>query len=74
MGIQDAAHRMGGGGGVNKALGNSESTLVGIRKTIIKIEAYEGMAERLVRDLAIEEALQDQIKDTPEQNNQSYIY
>ena len=30
------------------------------------------MAERLMRDLAIEEALQDEIKDTPEHNNQSY--
>ena len=31
------------------------------------------MAERLVRDLAIEEALQDKIKDTLEHNNQSYV-
>ena len=30
------------------------------------------MAERLVRDLAIEEALQEEIKDTLEHNNQSY--
>ena len=30
------------------------------------------MAERLVRDLAIEEALQEEIKDTLERNNQSY--
>ena len=30
------------------------------------------MAERLVRDLAIEEALQDEIKDTLEHKNQSY--
>ena len=30
------------------------------------------MAERLVRDLAIEEALQEEIKDTLEQKNQSY--
>ena len=30
------------------------------------------MAERLVRDLAIEEALQEEIKDTLEGNNQSY--
>ena len=30
------------------------------------------MAERLVRDLAIEEALQEEIKDTLEVNNQSY--
>ena len=37
-----------------------------------KIEANEGMAERLVRDLAIEEALQEEIKDTLERNNQSY--
>ena len=37
-----------------------------------KIEANAGMAERLVRDLAIEEALQEEIKDTLEGNNQSY--
>ena len=30
------------------------------------------MAERLVRDLTIEEALQEEIKDTIERNNQSY--
>ena len=30
------------------------------------------MAERLVRELAIEEALQEEIKDTLECNNQSY--
>ena len=42
-------------------------------KKIAKIEAYAGMAERMVRDLAIEEALQDEIKDTVEHNNQSYI-
>ena len=30
------------------------------------------MAERQVRDLAIEEALQEEIKHTLEQNNQSY--
>ena len=31
------------------------------------------MAERLVRDLAIEEALHEEIKDTLEHNNQSYV-
>ena len=31
------------------------------------------MAERLVRGLEIEEALQDEIKDTLENNNQSYV-
>ena len=30
------------------------------------------MAKRMVRYLAIEEALQEEIKDTPEHNNQSY--
>ena len=30
------------------------------------------MAKRLVRDLAIEEALQEEKKDTLEHNNQSY--
>ena len=31
------------------------------------------MVERMVRDLAIEEALQEIIKDTLERNNQSYV-
>ena len=31
------------------------------------------MAEHLVRDLAIEEAVQDEIKYTLEQNNHSYV-
>ena len=43
------------------------------KKTFTKIEAYAGMAERLVRCLAIEEALLDKIKDTLEHNNQSYV-
>ena len=34
------------------------------KKTFTKIEAYAGMTERLVRDFVIEEALQDEIKDT----------
>ena len=42
------------------------------KKTFTKIEANAGMAERLVRDLAIEEALQEEIKHTLEHNNQSY--
>ena len=70
MGPRDAAHRR-GGGRINKALGDAESTLVGIQiKTFTKIEAYAGMAELLVRDLTIEESLQDEIKDTLEHNNQ----
>ena len=32
------------------------------KKAFSKIEAHAGMAERLVRDLAIEEALQEEIK------------
>ena len=43
-----------------------------MRKKITKIEAHTGMAERLVRDLEIEEALQEEIKHTLEQKNQSY--
>ena len=37
-----------------------------------KIETNAGMAERLVIDLAIEEALQEEVKHTLEHNNQSY--
>ena len=42
------------------------------KKNLTKIEAHAGMAERLVRDLTIEEDLQEEIKDTLEHNNQSY--
>ena len=42
------------------------------KKTFTKIEAYAGMSEPLVRDLAMEEALQGEIKDRLEHNNQSY--
>ena len=34
------------------------------KKTFTKIEAHAGMAEQLVRDLAVEEALQEEIKYT----------
>ena len=37
-----------------------------------KIEAHAGMAKRLVRDLAIEKVLREEIEDTLEHNNQSY--
>ena len=42
------------------------------KKTFTKIEAHTGMAERLVRDLSIEEALQEETKDRLERKNQSY--
>ena len=42
------------------------------RKTFTRIEAHAGMAKLLVRDLEIEEILQEEIKDTLEHNNQSY--
>ena len=38
-----------------------------------KIEAHAGMVERLVRYLAIEEALQDEIKETTGQKDYSYF-
>ena len=42
------------------------------KKIFTKIEAHVGMAQQLVRDLAIEEALQEEIEHTPEHNSQSY--
>ena len=42
------------------------------KKTFTKIKKYTGIAKPMVRDLAIEEALQVEIKDTLEHNNQSY--
>ena len=43
------------------------------KKTFTKIEAHAGMFKRMVRDLAIEEALQEEIKHTLEHNNKSYV-
>ena len=43
------------------------------KKNFTKIETHAGMAKRLVRDLEIEEALQEEIKHTLEHNNQSYV-
>ena len=72
MGLRYATNRR-WGGRIKKSLGDVESTLAGIwEKTFTKIEADAGMAERLARDLAIEEALQEEIKDTLEHNNQPY--
>ena len=62
MGLWYAAHRM-GGERINRALGDSESTLARIRKkTFTKIEIDAGMEEQLVKYLDIEEALQTKIK------------
>ena len=47
--------------------------LKGFEKTFTQIEAHAVMAERLVRDLAIEEALQIEIKDTLSHNKQYYV-
>ena len=63
----------GGGRESKKLLGELNLPWQGFdKKTFTKIEANSGMAERLVRDLAIEEALQEEIKDTLESNNKSY--
>ena len=59
MGLWDANNRR-GAEKINKALGDAESTVEGIRKkTFPNIEAEAGMAERPVRDLAIEQAIQE---------------
>ena len=72
MGLRYATNRR-WGERINKYIGDAESTLAGIReKNLHNIEANAGMAKRLVRDLAIEEALQEEIKDTLERNNQSF--
>ena len=57
VGLQDATY---GGGGVEstKLLGMLHLPWQEFEKNPTKIEAHAGMAERLVRDLAIEKALQ----------------
>ena len=73
MGLRDA-NNWRWGERINEAFGDIESTLEGIweKKLFTKIEAYAGMAERLARYLAIEETLQEEIKDILEGKNQSY--
>ena len=62
MGLWGASDSRGGGGG-QESLGGAESTLKGIReKQFTKIDAYASMAERLVRYLETEGALQTKIK------------
>ena len=62
----------GGGRGSTKLLGILNIPWQGFN-FFTKIEAYAGMEERLLRDLAIEDDLQDEIKYTLEQNNYSYL-
>ena len=72
MGLWDSNHRRGGGEST-KLLGVLNLPWKGFgKKTFPDIEAEAGMAEQLVRYLAIEKALQEEIKDTLEHNNQSY--
>ena len=70
MGLRDATNWWWGGGESTKLLGMLNLPRQGFeKKTFTKIEAHAGMAERLVRDLAIAEALQEEIKHTLEHNN-----
>ena len=63
MGLRDAFHTRGGGGKIKKLLGILNLTWMGFEeKTFTKIEAHAGIVEQLVRDFAIEEALQTEIK------------
>ena len=72
MSLLGAAHRRGGGGST-KLLVMLNQPSQGFKIFFTKIEAYAGMAERLVRDLEIEEALQDEIKETLEQKKNSHM-
>ena len=60
VGIRDTTYRWGGGGGrIYKYLGYDKSSFKGIqRETFKKIEEHADIAYQMVRDLAIEEALQ----------------
>ena len=72
MGLQDATNRRWGREST-KLLGMLNLPWQGYeKKTFTKIEVHAGMAKRMVRDVAIEEDLQGEIKDTLEHNNQSY--
>ena len=62
MGLRDANNQSWGGGS-KKLLGMLNPPWKGFeKKTFTKIEVHAGMSKRMVRDLAIEEALQEEIK------------
>ena len=44
-----------------------------VKNNLTENRAHAGMAERLVRDLTIEDTLQAEIKDTLLLNNQPYV-
>ena len=52
VGLWDATYRW-GGGGFHKYIGRVKYSLAGFKKTFTKIEAHEGMDERMVIDLSI---------------------
>ena len=63
MGFRDATNRNWGAGDQQSFLGILNPTWqVFEKKTFTKIEVHAGMVERLVRYLAIEEALQEKNK------------
>ena len=61
MGLRDATNRRLGGGESTKLLGILDPPWQGYEKKHSKIEVYAGMAKPMVRDLAIKEALQEEI-------------
>ena len=72
MGFWYASHS--GGGGSTNLLGIMNIPWKEFReKTFIKIEAYAGTEEHLMRYLAIEEALQREMKEILEHNNHLYL-
>ena len=61
-------------GRIYKYIWRDKFSLAGIRKKPFKqIESHTGMDERLVKDLAIEEALQIELKATLSHKNQSSV-
>ena len=62
-----------GAGGSTKLLGIINLPWQQLKKTFTKNKARSGTAKRLMRDLAIEESLQIEIKYTLAHNNQSYV-
>ena len=65
MGLQDATNHSWGDGESTKLLGVLNPIWrVFEKKIFTKIKEYAGMAKPMVRDLAVEAALQEEIKDT----------
>ena len=75
MGLQDATNQKCGGGGESTKLLGMLNPIWRVfeKKSSQKLKNMQVWPKPMVRDLAVGEALQEEIKETLEHNNQSYV-